>query len=402
MFRIDVVSEPGLALNPGGYRWDADLKELGRYDVSLVKPALLFADKVELVTFRMDLQAFVMADAFKNQNMPMRFVGQYAGISMRRDPEELEILGLSEADLSSLEDAEVYLSKNGDPYVDMRDFAERHEEGIYRFRLGMAALLRDRHKNLINDGIELAVKQGVLECSAWHPEPPKPHILSWSDVQDEFPSEAAYALVGRLAETQGVPMLDPGAQTSISHFLNSETLIQLTGENEGVRHPFAVSASLMTHLPGFEELEVSEVLDLRKELAPYLPAFRGEMVSLSEEIGAEVAVDSVMLAKEIERRWHKDLAPVLQEIQMEVGKARYSRNLLAAFSSDKAAMASTATSVMLAAGSVFAGAASLIPAAAAAAFPFVAALNETLKSRDDVRKNRLYFLHGVTRRISKG
>ena len=60
---------------------------------------------------------------------------------------------------------------------------------------------------------------------------------------------------------------------------------------------------------------------------------------------------------------------------------------------------------MLAAGTVFAGVGALVPAVAAAAFPFVRALNETLKTRDEARKNRLYFLFKAQRdvnRASKG
>jgi hypothetical protein len=56
---------------------------------------------------------------------------------------------------------------------------------------------------------------------------------------------------------------------------------------------------------------------------------------------------------------------------------------------------------VLAAGTVFAGAGALVPAVATAAFPFVRALNETLKTRDEARKNRLYFLFEADRRLRR-
>jgi hypothetical protein len=57
--------------------------------------------------------------------------------------------------------------------------------------------------------------------------------------------------------------------------------------------------------------------------------------------------------------------------------------------------------VALAAGSTFAGLGALIPAAAAAAYPFVHALNERLKAGEEIKKNRLFFLYDLERRVRK-
>jgi len=149
------------------------------------------------------------------------------------------------------------------------------------------------------------------------------------------------------------------------------------------------------------ELSIEEIIDLRESLSDYLPAFRAAMIELSGEVAKQTDTDLQSLASEIDFYWQRDLAPALQEISHEVSRARYPRKLLSAFASDKTALAGTASAVVLAAGSVFAGAGTLIPAAAAAAFPFVRALNDVLHSRDDVRANRLYFLYEVQKRIGQ-
>ncbi|MFG2489971.1 hypothetical protein ACGFSD_02695 [Streptomyces caniferus] len=401
MFKVDVISEPAAALSPDGSLWGVEAKKLAQHDLSLVKPALLFADHVELISFRMDMQTIVESDAIKHFQMPMRLAARFAGVSFRRDGAEMEQLGLAVGDLCSVEDAETFFNHEGDAFELLRSFTDRHMEKIVKFRSAMRWVLLERRDGLMSAELEIAVQRGVLECSGWSAVQPDPEALVWSDVWNDFIPYTAECIVHRLEESSNVPLLDPGARISISRSIGRESLFELAGAGQGLNLPAGVGGSLMTHLPGLSELQVDELLDLRESLNCYLPAFRGQLVTLADEIEAEVSSDVEKLGMEIERRWHRDMAPVLQEIQQEVRKASYPRSLLNSFSGDKATIASTATSVMLAAGSVFAGASALIPAAAAAAFPFVSALNDSLKSRSEVQKNKLYFLYGVHRRLRK-
>ncbi|GAA2190733.1 hypothetical protein GCM10009787_00950 [Streptomyces bangladeshensis] len=402
MFRVDVISEPAAALNPDGSLWGAEARKLAQHDVSLVKPALLFAEHVELVSFRIDMQAIVESDALQHFRMPMRLVGSFAGAAIRRDPDELEKLGLTPDDLCTKEEAVDYFNEGvADPGGNLKNFYLRHSEKIAKYRLAVRTVLVERRDGLIADELEIAISRGVLECSGWSSVQPLPDQLAWTDLWEEFIPYTAQCVVERLAESSNVPFIDPAARLSISHTLGSETLVQFNGMARDVRLPVTIAGSFLTHLPGLSELKVDELLDLRDSLDEYLPAFRGELLDLSNEIETENTEDTEKLGREIERRWHRDISPALQEIRQEVIKARYPRHLLSTFSADKATMTSTATSVVLAAGSVFAGAGALIPAAAAAAFPFVKALNESLKSRNDLRKNRLYFLYGVQQHLKR-
>nr|WSY55860.1 hypothetical protein OG999_40810 [Streptomyces sp. NBC_00886] len=402
VFNVDVISEPSAALNSDGTLWGTKAKELTQHDISLVKPALLFAEHVDLITFRVDMQTLVESDAIRHFRMPMRLVGSFAGTAYRRDLKEFDILGLSPSDLCTPEEAAAYFNEGEiSAGENLQRFLVRHEEKIGKFLTAMRAVLEERRDGLLSTELESAISRGILTCSGWSSVQPLPSELVWSDIRGELIPHSVQCVVERLADSPNVPFIDPGARLSISNSLGSDTLVQLDGVNSDIALPVKIAGSFMAHLPSLSELKVDELLDLRDSLGEYLPAFRSELMDLSGEVESVASDDMESLGKEIERRWHRDVAPALQEIRQEVAKASYPKNLLSTFSADKATMTSTATSVALAAGSVFAGAGALVPAAAAAAFPFVKALNESLKSRSDLRKNRLYFLYGVQRRLEK-
>jgi len=376
---------------------DIDLKKLTDYDVNLIKPALLFADKVNLVSYRIDLQAQVASDAFQNTGMPIRYIYAYALLARWNDEKQLEQLGMSPNMLCSREDAEALFEKR----MDYLDFAQKYNDQIKEHQRLVARILRARRDSLLSDELDMAISRNLLECSAWHIDMPSPYQLSWTEVQKSFGSGAVAGLLERLGTTTGVPLLEPGAHLQLGQVLGHDRIVQAVRHHDALRIPVAVASAVTSSLPGMNELSIGEIIDLREALDDYLPAFRAAMIKLSEEVSKKTQPDLIPLASEIDLYWQRDIAPVLQEINHEVSRARYPRKLLSAFSSDKAALAGTASAVMLAAGSVFAGAGTLIPAAAAAAFPFVKALNDALHSRDDVRKNRLYFLYAVQKRIGQ-
>jgi hypothetical protein len=149
-------------------------------------------------------------------------------------------------------------------------------------------------------------------------------------------------------------------------------------------------------MAGLEDLSIVEVLDLREDLRDYLPHFRSEMVRLSEDVSAMETAD---IANEIDRRWHLDLAPVLEEIRRAVAKARYPRKLIDVVTSDAKSTASLAGSLALAAGSLAAGLGSLIPAVTAAAYPFVKARMLAEEEMEKARQNKLFFLYALQTRL---
>src|SRR5665811_1434932 len=91
----------------------------------------------------------------------------------------------------------------------------------------------------------------------------------------------------------------------------------------------ATLASVLTaQLPGLSDMPIDEILGLRADLSPHLSPFRSEMLTIAEEISAAHDEKPFDLAREAERRWIRDVAPALREIEHLVRKGRYGRNLL--------------------------------------------------------------------------
>ncbi len=87
----------------------------------------------------------------------------------------------------------------------------------------------------------------------------------------------------RLADVSHQPMLDIGAERAARHSNSDKTVRQPAG-GAGWQMPTLVAADLMMRLPGLDRLPLIDVLDLREDLADYLPAFRSEMMRLGEDI----------------------------------------------------------------------------------------------------------------------
>jgi hypothetical protein len=402
MFEIDVISEPSASfLNSDGMVRNADIASVTRYDEGLLKPALLIADQVRLVTLREDLARFVVSDAFINSQMPMRYIRIFAQMSLTRVKNNYEQIGLRDSDLASQDDARALLDGKMEG---LETFGKKYNDQILKYREAYARLLRQRRDDLKSTGMTKAQQQGILHVVPWCEEEMTPYELAWVDYMDEYLPTAMEGLVRRLTSRSGIPaLLEPGAEQALASLGGVEERVPQAEHKFGAST--VIATALAARLPGLDRMQVEEVLDLRDDLADYLVPFRAHVMHLADDIAGADGVTPREMAQEIDYRWHRDINPALQELTATMGRGSYRRNLLNAFSEDKTTMLTTGSSLVLAAGTVFAGVGALVPAVAAAAFPFVRALNETLKTRDEARKNRLYFLFKAQRdvnRASKG
>ena len=96
-FSVSVISDPSFALAPDEPLWNTNLAAYADYDIALVKSALLFADSVTLRTFRADMLSMVDTDEFLFTIMPLRTVTRFLQLSIDRDENELDFLGIQES-----------------------------------------------------------------------------------------------------------------------------------------------------------------------------------------------------------------------------------------------------------------------------------------------------------------
>ncbi|MFL6071879.1 MAG: hypothetical protein ACJ73S_00495 [Mycobacteriales bacterium] len=167
VLEIDVVSEPSISAKRSGHHlWEVDLPQAVQYDEALIKPALLIADRVRLISFRQDMWGLVHRDALINSRMPQRYIQNFAAVSLLRSRLDLEILDLRESDLCPVDEAREFLYSDREDHEiipRLMDFAERYEDQIAQYREAYGRILRDRRDLLISPQLDAAEKAGVLE-----------------------------------------------------------------------------------------------------------------------------------------------------------------------------------------------------------------------------------------------
>ncbi|WP_327038808.1 hypothetical protein [Micromonospora maris] len=399
---IQVYSNPLLALHPNTPIWGVeDYSTFVQYDVELLKPALLFGDKVNLVTFRETMQEMTYSQAKTLFQMPMPRVAQFVQVCRRRDQRELEALGLDIRELPTPEEA-----AEGWESIGRRDqtFWAKYDELIERAAKNAYRIWVERHRALEGNALEAAISRGYLSTEGWLPPFPRDWSGGLLVNLDEMFDASLDEFVDRLAVADQQPMLDAGANWVLENWPGTDGLPrQSMDQPVDWRSTSNLVAQSMMRLPGLERLSLVDVIDLREELSDYLPAFRSEMLKLGDDIAGSGNSSSEEVANEVERRWHRDIAPSLVEIRREVVEASYPRRLLNSLTGEKDSLIAVGGAFMLGAGSVAAGLSTLIPAAAAAAYPFVRAARDSLAAKSEAQKNRLYFLYkleeGIARRL---
>jgi hypothetical protein len=403
LFDLAVVSDPGAALAYNERMWQADLAAQTQYDIDLLKPGLLFADRVTLHSFREDMLALVERDIVKVSGMPMKMVMAYRDLSLRRDPSELALLDLSESDLMCAADAErlrdIFRAEKLD-LTEVDALISRYDERMMKCLSAIRRILLRRRRILRSPELERAVESGIVTVFGWSAEPADPYSLALRR-EEEFLVEIEHQIVDRLTRSEQAVMFEPGANLMlVSRPGTQEKPARVTTGPSAIASPATVAASLLEYLPGLKSLPVAEVLDLRGDLAEYLPPFRAAVIDLAEQI--ERSHDMNAASDLLERHFHKEIYPAMIEIRRRVTAGRYSRHLLDAFATDAATKGAAFSAVAFATGSVLSGIGLMLPAGAATlAVPAIRALNSTLKNRDEVRQHRLFFLYEARRRLTE-
>jgi hypothetical protein len=407
VFDLDIVSSPHAALYPEVKLWSSDMRTLAEYDENLVKPAILFADSIKLWSERIDMIDSNASRSFAVARMPMRTVYHYLAICYRRDPTEIDSLGLDPSMLISKEDAAVFFhARDSIPKDILTEFIETHESQIDEVADATLAVLRSRHIDLSSAALRSLRDEGILSVSGWANGDNDVWSLAWED-EDAFFNRSYLDLVLSLPRSRNAVLLEPGAAFYLSgpgsqlapgdaHSANARGI----EGGEDKLTPTSLAFGMIGRLPGLSEVSIPDLIEIRRDLQDYLTPFRAEAASMAEALSAE-SLEPEDLERVLTRQWHVKVNPILSELDHKVRRGDYPRNLLAAFSEDKTAIASSAASLVLASGTLVAGLSTLIPAVAAASVPFVKAWNDTLKARDDVTQNRLYFLYQAKERIRR-
>ena len=400
-FEIDIFSEPRWGVGLGEYFPVDAAPDLIRYDEQLIKPALLFASKVKLITYREDIRLNLVGRMTQQSFMPMPMFFSLVSLAKSGTEDDFKRAGLRPSDVlteSEIQTVETLRNAPKSQKVDLEPLyalMSKYAEATIRASDFLTTELRAAHVALDAKLLDAAIRAGILEVSPWSALTDLMDLAFMPD--DAFFDASIESMLIRLASTERSILLDSGALMFTGNEYQS---LRQDRELKGRDIETQVATALCGYLPSLERLDITEILDLRSSLQSHLPVFRQEVARLSDDINSAGAIMSRRdITAEIDRRWTREIDPVLSEIRQEVARASLPRQFLRAFSQEKDVLASTASSVVLAAGSVAAGLSTLIPAMAAASYPLVKILNEYIEARDEIKKNRLYFLHAAEHRI---
>jgi hypothetical protein len=392
-FEIDIFSDPLATLFPTTRMWEVpDYSALSRYDAELVKPALLFADHVRLITFRETMRDMVYSRSATTYVMPMRRLANFVHLAIRRDPEELKSLQIDPAKLPSPEEARELWAAVG-----RREFSlwEKYADAVDDLDDRVQLIWGARYRDLEATELTLPMSSELLSVEGWLETLPRDHnaLAINTDVMAQV---AVESFVKMVTESSGRSMLDAGADWTLQSGRPRKRKPS-RGRHGAWQASTMLAANAIVRIPGIDRLPIAELLDVKESLHDYLPAFRAEMIRLGDDVAAEGNASAEQIVNEVEHRYHRDIAPVVAEIRQQVAAAAFPRRLLNTMTSERDSLTALGGAVLLAAGSVATGLSTLVPAVAAATYPFAKAMAASMTGRDDVKRNRLYFLYVLER-----
>ena len=398
MFSLDVVTAPSF-LHPTTPMWDQPLDELRAYDENLIKPLVLFADRITLRSERIDMLSLIHSSAFQTSRMPMRRVWRYIGASSTINPNLLTRLELPQDVLADRSDVDALMinrpqaEDDREAYLEaLGRFERKYASQIDEFSRASLAVLRTHRDLLLSPALESLVKAGILDITGWSTGDSDAWSLAWQEELD-FLVNSIDDVASYLRDSESAVMLEPGS----AFFLHSD--LSAESASKAMNMPAHLAAAFVSRLPGLRSANLGELLEVRDELADYLVPFRACMATMAKDVSDAVGESPETLAAEIEMRWVRDVAPALHELASRTKRGGYPRELINVLTEDRGSMASAASSIVLAAGSAAAGLAALVPAAAAAAYPFAKALKEVVEEREMRQDNQLFFLYSAQKQL---
>jgi len=163
-FSVDVVTDATAALGWGSTIWRHRPSDLIAYDLEMIKPALLFADHVNLATFVADMRQWAFRE-YQQVRMPMRVVGLYVSMAASRNPADMGTIGIEESLLAPQGEAIALRANWGEEFEDISRFFQRNEDNIAEFAARVAAYWRGIYDGLDDSEMRPAIERGLLPVS---------------------------------------------------------------------------------------------------------------------------------------------------------------------------------------------------------------------------------------------
>jgi hypothetical protein len=196
-------------------------------------------------------------------------------------------------------------------------------------------------------------------------------------------------------------------QDPSAHLLLDDRLVQLVGElpetalsdiNVGRATRTRTGTGLIEQLPAFPDAEMGEVLALRDELTDGRARYRGAVTNLTARLQATVLDEA--LPSEIEDLWRDEVQPSLRDMQQTVSGSRLAQEVAGRVLTDYRTTMTGGLLVTLDHLTHLSPAQTVAVATPLTANVMWQAVGQFLSHKDAIRRHELFYLFDVNRRLS--
>ena len=264
------------------------------------------------------------------------------------------------------------------------EFLERAEP----FYEALRAHLFEARSAFSSEALGALSTSGVLVESPWDSLPksrPRQIIDDMTGPNAEF-ERAFESMVEDVVGSPKSVMLDDAVHSAMST-LDPE----LRGLESG--EVVAGAVDLMRMVEGVSELPIDEIAGVREELRDYIGPFRSFMLEVSGNVELN-GVDEVERVRRLTVAWETSVAPAIADMTAHVKSASFRRNAIDVFANSSEALQTVGFALGIVAASGFVGLSSLT-AGAAVAPPLLKILMKSVRAREEVKRDRAYFVHAL-------
>lgn len=331
-------------------------------EVGLVRAALLYGDRVALVSPAASLLRRLLAEA-----------------ALARSPRQRLDLLVSLADDLGLGNGPASLGRHlNEPGV---------EEAVARVWGGFCSRLDAACRRSGLDELAVAERAGVLEVVD----------LAGADAPSDFAATAADHYAARVTEAVVSGATHALLDSATSEHVREAVAPALSAVREGRARHVGLAERLLVRLPLFDRATVAETLDVRRDLDRHLARFR-EAVSTYAEAVASAPWDADFEA-EAEGVYVREVAPAVRDVEDAIRSTSYLRELASRYAdrpSLLAPLAAPALSLALAGPSVLANAVGLALGLGSVGANALTAWHEAADRRRAAEAHRLFFFYAAS------
>lgn len=346
------------------------------YELTLLKAALLYADRVKLCSISSSTLVLLSFVETLDDDSILELIAQTAG-SLTNNPEDIATA------IKIYKFLRQKKRRNKNELINFRKLKSQLDKAKKDLRRAAEKIMTDAHA----DGLASALNSGIVELK-WFD-------LSSKTVIEDFLSTISEAILSG----KTYPLLDDPTSSWVNAAIREGKLLPLNAAISRAKQ-VGVSSDLFCRLPLFEKASVDEIVDIRKELDKSLIRFRSAIISFSREI--ENAPWEKGFSQEVDQVFNERVLPSILEIE----EAYKSSNVLLNFVNkltDKPFVlpSSSALGLLISKANQLPDLVTQsISIAAGGAVILLETLMEWKEKKREIEKNQLYFFYRVEKHLS--